>query len=77
MKRRQAVISAVLATAMLGCKEKATETGLAAADAVVVIGPENIAVAKLTELRSGPPVSGSLIPRTESRVRAEIGGPVK
>jgi len=42
-----------------------------------VIGPENIAVAKLTELRSGPPVSGSLIPRTESRVRAEIGGPVK
>jgi RND family efflux transporter MFP subunit len=77
MKRRQAVILAAFATALVGCKQKATETGLAVADAAVLVGPENIAVAKLTELRSGPPVSGSLIPKTESRVRAEIGGPVK
>ena len=43
----------------------------------MTIGAENIAVARLAELRSGPSISGSLQPRTEARVRAEIGGPVK
>ncbi|HEX7336537.1 MAG TPA: efflux RND transporter periplasmic adaptor subunit [Gemmatimonadales bacterium] len=77
MKRIAAVILAAYATVLGGCKEKAREAGAAPVDPVVLIGPENIAIARLTELRSGPPVSGSLAPRTESRVRAEIGGPVK
>jgi membrane fusion protein, multidrug efflux system len=67
-----ATISAVFA-----CKGGEKETAAAAADPVVTIGQENIALARLTELRSGPAISGSLQPRTEARVRAEIGGPVE
>jgi len=68
---------AVLALALASCKEKTTDTGMEAADPVVLVGQENIAVAKLEELRSGPPISGSLEARTEARVRAELAGPVE
>jgi RND family efflux transporter MFP subunit len=50
---------------------------MAAADPVVMVGRENIAVAKVEELRSGPPISGSLEAKTEARVRAELSGPVE
>jgi RND family efflux transporter MFP subunit len=50
---------------------------MAAADPVVLIGRENLAVADSSELRSGPAVSGSLEPRLQARVRAEIMGPVE
>ncbi len=50
---------------------------MAAAEPVVLIGRENIAVAKLEELSSGPPISGSLKARTEAKVRAEIEGQVE
>jgi RND family efflux transporter MFP subunit len=68
---------AVLGLALASCKEKGTDTGMAASDPVVLVGRENIAVAKLEELRSGPPISGSLEAKTEARVRAEVGGQVK
>ena len=61
----------------LGCKGKESDTGMAAADPVVMVGRENIAVANVTELRSGPAVSGSLEPKVEARVRSEIMGPVE
>ena len=76
MNRTAAVILAAFATARGGCNQQESETGAAPVDPVVLIGTENIAVARLSELRSGPPVSGTLAPRTEARVRAEIGGPV-
>jgi membrane fusion protein, multidrug efflux system len=62
---------------VFACGGKETETGMAAVDPVVTVGAENITVAQLAELRSGPTISGSLQPRTEARVRAEIAGPVK
>ena len=70
-------VLAVLSLALASCKEKATDTGMAAPDPVVLVGRENIAVAKLEELRSGPPISGTLEARTEARVRAEMGGQVE
>ena len=70
-------VLAVLVLALGSCKKKAPDTGMAAADPVVLIGRENIAVAKLEELRSGPPISGSLEAATEARVRAELGGRVE
>ena len=70
-------VLAVLSLALASCKQKATDTGMAAADPVVLVGRENIAVAKLEELRSGPPISGTLEARTEARVRAEMGGRVE
>ena len=69
-------LSTVLMT-VLACKGKKTESGMAAVEPVVTVGAENIAVASLAELRSGPAISGSLQPRTEARVRAELGGPVR
>jgi RND family efflux transporter MFP subunit len=42
-----------------------------------MIGQENIAVAKLSELRSGPAVSGTLVPKVEAKLRAEIAGPIE
>lgn len=76
-QNRSWAVLAVLTLALASCKQKATDTGMAAADPVVLVGQENIAVAKLEELRSGPPISGTLEARTEARVRAEIGGAVE
>jgi RND family efflux transporter MFP subunit len=76
-QKRSWAMLAVLTLAATACKEKGTDTGMAAADPVVLVGRENIAVAKLEELRSGPPISGSLEARTEARVRAELGGSVE
>jgi RND family efflux transporter MFP subunit len=67
----------VLAVAVLCCKPKQSESGMAAADPVVMIGRENVAIADLAELRSGPAISGSLEPRVAATVRAEIMGPVE
>ncbi|MBA3760073.1 MAG: hypothetical protein H0X07_06025, partial [Gemmatimonadales bacterium] len=53
-QQRSWVLLAVLGFALISCKNKATDTAMAAADPVVLIGRENIAVAKLEELRSGP-----------------------
>jgi RND family efflux transporter MFP subunit len=43
---------------------------------VVTVGPENIALAAVSELRSGPAISGSLEPEQAATVRAEVGGSV-
>jgi RND family efflux transporter MFP subunit len=42
----------------------------------VTVGPENVAIATLAELRSGPTISGSLEPEQAATVRAEVGGSV-
>ena len=62
---------------VFACRGEETETGMARVAPVVTVGAENITVAQLTELRSGPSISGSLQPKTEARVRAEIAGPVQ
>jgi RND family efflux transporter MFP subunit len=72
--------SSVLAAFALflgACKGKAVETGTATTDPVVMIGRENIAVARLAELRSGPAISGTLEPKVDAKLRAEISGPVE
>jgi RND family efflux transporter MFP subunit len=66
-----------LTVALTACGKKEADTGMATSDATVTIGRENIAVGKLAELRSGPAISGSLQPKVEARVRAEIAGPVE
>jgi membrane fusion protein, multidrug efflux system len=59
-----------------GCKGKAGETETASTEPVVMIGRENIAVARLAELRSGPAISGTLEPKVDAKLRAEIAGAV-
>lgn len=70
-------IFAALALILAACKGKEPDTAAVAADPAVLIGRENLAVANLTELRSGPSISGSLEPKVEARVRSEIMGPVE
>ncbi|MDQ3948842.1 MAG: efflux RND transporter periplasmic adaptor subunit [Gemmatimonadota bacterium] len=47
-----------------------------AANNAVVVGPENIAVVRLQDVRTGPLLSGSLQPEQEATVRAELPGGV-
>ena len=47
-----------------------------AAPAPVVLGAENVTVAEMAELTSGPVVSGTLSPELAASVRAEIAGSV-
>lgn len=71
---RLALMGALLLT---GCGGEAEESAAAsAAEPIVTVGPENVAIAQLEELRSGPPVSGSLEPRQSATVRAEVSGSV-
>jgi membrane fusion protein, multidrug efflux system len=74
---KRLLMLAVLALSLGACKDKAVETGSASPDPVVMIGRENIAVASLTELRSGPAISGTLEPKVDAKLRAEISGPVE
>ncbi len=61
-----------------GCGDKAADTGaVPAGEAVTTVGPENVAVATATDLRSGPSISGSLQPIQEATVRAEVAGSVE
>jgi membrane fusion protein, multidrug efflux system len=64
------------ALALGGCGGKGDAASKPATEPVVAVGRENIAVATLSELRSGPAVSGSLEPEQAATVRAEVSGSV-
>lgn len=72
-----------LATALtLLCVEACKQNDAANAAAaesnatVMAVGPENIAVVKSEEIKSGPALSGSLSPETQATVRSEVSGAV-
>lgn len=69
-------LMAIVALAIAACKKEESDTP-ATADAPVIVGQENIAVAKLSELRSGPAISGTLEPKVDARLRAEVSGSVE
>ena len=62
--------------ALAGCKGEENASATPAAEPVITVGPENVSVIELAELRSGPAVSGSLEPLQSATVRAEVGGAV-
>ena len=74
--RRLLVLGCVTLT-LAGCKKKAADSGMEVPESAVMIGRENLAIAMLAELRSGPPISGSLEPKEQARVRSEIAGSVE
>ena len=56
---------------------KGTETAKSATTPnAMIVGPENIAVVKAEQIRSGPAISGTLQPEQQATVRAEVGGTV-
>jgi multidrug efflux pump subunit AcrA (membrane-fusion protein) len=42
----------------------------------MAVGPENVAIVKAQQIRSGPAISGTLAPEEQANVRSEIGGAV-
>ncbi|HEX8695010.1 MAG TPA: efflux RND transporter periplasmic adaptor subunit [Longimicrobium sp.] len=67
------VLAAALALAGCGKEGDAAE---AKAPEAVVVGPENVLVVQVEELRTGPALSGTLRAEREAQVRAEVGGTV-
>jgi RND family efflux transporter MFP subunit len=78
MMRQQLRAAAAAALLLAGCGGDAEDGASATetAEAIVTVGPENIAIAALSELRSGPSISGSLEPEQAATVRAEVGASV-
>jgi membrane fusion protein, multidrug efflux system len=60
------------------CKQQDAATAAAAESngSAMSVGPENIAVVKAEEIKSGPALSGSLSAETQATVRAEVSGAV-
>jgi membrane fusion protein (multidrug efflux system) len=73
---RSALLLLTLGTlAACGGDDAAANDG-AAAPTTVVIGPENIVLATQDSLRTGPVLTGALVPAREARIRAELSARV-
>jgi len=70
------ILAGVLLLSPLACA--GTDTADAATDSPVTVqvGPEAITIAELTELSSGPILSGSLVAERTAQIRAEVPGSV-
>jgi RND family efflux transporter MFP subunit len=76
MIRRRTTMTLVLALGTLaGCKG-AGDSKAATTPTAMLVGPENVAVVKAQQIRSGPAISGTLEPEEQATVRAEVSGAV-
>ncbi|HET9424637.1 MAG TPA: efflux RND transporter periplasmic adaptor subunit [Gemmatimonadaceae bacterium] len=75
---RLTILAAALLTTTQACKQDdaVADAAETAAASDMSVGPENIAVVKAEEIRTGPALSGSLSAETQSTVRAEVSGAV-
>lgn len=64
-------VACVLAASALACGGAAPP-----ADNAILLGPENVAVVSMGQLRSGPVISGTLAPVRDAQIRAQVGGSV-
>ncbi|MGH7658034.1 MAG: efflux RND transporter periplasmic adaptor subunit, partial [Gemmatimonadales bacterium] len=69
------ILPALLAL-VVACGGNPEATDQARGQDVVTLGPENIAVATMDTLRSGPTISGQLTPVRSANIRAEVSGAV-
>ncbi|HEX5180464.1 MAG TPA: efflux RND transporter periplasmic adaptor subunit [Gemmatimonadaceae bacterium] len=67
---------AVVASAAIVVACRGNGAARASAPAAVEVGRENVAVAAVEQLQSGPAVSGTLEARQTATLRAEVAGPV-
>ena len=59
------------------CAKKGDATTTTTVATTQTIGPDNIAVARTDTLRSGPPISGTLVAERDARIRSELAGAVQ
>src|SRR5262245_19213700 len=69
--------AAIVTSAACGGKNEAPAPAASAAPPSVKLSADNVATAALTELKSGPAVSGQLTPAREATVRAQVGGSIQ
>ncbi|MGH7618915.1 MAG: efflux RND transporter periplasmic adaptor subunit, partial [Gemmatimonadaceae bacterium] len=69
-------VTLILASGVAAACKGPDTTKAATTLPAMIVGPENIAIVKAQEIRSGPPVSGNLEPEVQATVRAEVGGAV-
>jgi RND family efflux transporter MFP subunit len=74
MSRRKYFFAVIITVAALGACKGADATKTPTASSAMLVGPENVAVVKAEEIRSGPALSGALQPEEQATVRAEVGG---
>jgi membrane fusion protein, multidrug efflux system len=75
--RRAVLLLAATAVAALGaCRGSDAATQDSAGAQAMLVGPENIHAVGITEIRTGPTISGTLQPERVATVRAELGGSV-
>jgi RND family efflux transporter MFP subunit len=72
---RATTLLAIGALSLAACKgtDDATASN---APIGMVVGPENVAIVKADQIRSGPAISGNLEAESQATVRAEVGGAV-
>jgi len=77
MMRRRTTLTMALALGALagGCKG-AGDSKAATTPTAMLVGPENVAVVRSQQIRSGPAISGTLEPERQATVRAEVAGAV-
>ena len=75
---RTAVLLALTAVALSATACKKTDSASAATAKVetMQVGPENVTVVKVQQIKSGPAISGSLAPLRSATIRAEMSGAV-
>lgn len=75
---RRSAFRVLLAATLVGtaCSKDTAAPAANGAETAQNIGPENIAVARMDTLRSGPAISGTLSADREARIRAEMSGAV-
>lgn len=77
--RRTIAVGVVVLISITAAGCKGTDADAAktpAGPAGMVVGPENVAVVKVQQIRSGPALSGTLEPEEQANVRAEVAGAV-
>ncbi len=77
-RRLAASATAIVLVGLLisACGRSPDETSADSTVVVQTIGPDNVAVAREDTIRSGPPISGTLVAEREARIRAEVAGAV-
>jgi RND family efflux transporter MFP subunit len=74
--RAIAIVAMLSLLTAQACKQNDAANAATADANIMTVGPENIAVVKAEEIKTGPALSGALAPETQSTVRAEVAGAV-
>lgn len=69
-------LAVAIIIAAAGCSRGDAAADTAAADANVMVGPENIVIIAAREIRTGPTLSGAIQAEREATVRAELPGAI-